>query len=124
MSRHRRRRIGLFVSRSTYMSLWARYADLAERYRALEGDHQSVLEDHEGLLYSLPEELPEPEPAEALESPVRPRRTPSWAQTEEVPVITSLETGLDPDKAEALVRRTRLLDDPSGAWGVNRQVNG
>lgn len=118
MNRHRRRRIGLFVGRRTYMSLWHRYIELAAQYRILEEDHQSVLEDHEELLYDV--EVPgppEPEP-----EPARVRHAPSWAQTEPVPVITTV--GLDPDKATALTRNTGLLNGPGGSWGVTRPENG
>jgi hypothetical protein len=103
MPRHRRRRTGLFVRRRTYRSLQAAYAQLLADYRALESDHQGVLEDHEGLLHDLESPVPAPVP-----------HTPSWAVTEEIPVITTV--GLDPDKADALARRGGLLADPGGAW--------
>lgn len=118
MPSHRRRRIGPFVSRSTYMALWQQYTELLASYRALENDHQSVLEDHEGLLYEL-EVPPGPEPVAA---PEKGRHVPSWAETAEVPVITT--AGLDPDKADALVRRTGLLDQPSGEWSLPPAENG
>lgn len=108
MARHRRRRTGPFVRRSVYLSLWRRYNDLLEAYRALEGDHQAVLEDHEGLLH----DLEDPAPLERSGA----RHTPSWAETEEIPVITSL-VPLDPDKAEALLHRSGMTAAPSGAWG-------
>lgn len=111
MPRHRRRRIGWFVRRSTYRALWSRYDELLDAYRALENDHQNVLEDHEGLLY----DLEAPVPLERTEA----RHTPSWAVTEEVPVITSV--GLDLDKAEALARNTGLFQKPGGAWNSSDQ---
>jgi len=101
MARHKRRGVGLFVRRSTYLSLWRQYRELSAAYAALQGDHQSVLEDHEGLLFDL-------------EDPAPARHTPSWAETEEIPVITTV--GLDPDKADALARNTGLLNRPGGAW--------
>lgn len=115
MPRHRRPRPGPFVRREDYLELWARYSALLADYRALTQDHQDVLEDHEQLLYDQP-----PEP------PVRGQDVvPSWAQTEPIPLITSAGApGLDPDKAEALVRRMSLLDDPAGAWGVTGQETG
>lgn len=122
MSRHRRRRIGLFVSRATYMALWVQYQDLLRDHRALEEDHQMVLEDHEGLLYDL--EAPADETAEIPVSGPRMPRVPSWAETDEIPVITDVQGGLDPDKAGALVRRTSLLDSPSGSWSVPPGENG
>lgn len=108
MARHKRRSVGLFVRRSVYLALWRRYTELLDSYRALEGDLQGVLEDHEGLLH----DLEDPTPLERTEA----RHTPSWAVTEEIPVITSVPP-LDPDKATALTRRTGLLGSPSGAWG-------
>lgn len=122
MSRHRRRRIGLWVSRSTYMALWRQYQELLASYRALEADHQSVLEDHESLLYDL-----EADPEPTAEIPVsRPgaAHVPSWAETTPVPVITDAQAGLDPEKADALLRRTNLLDSPSGSWSVVPGENG
>lgn len=114
MSRHRRRHVGLFVRRSTYLGLWRQYAELHAAYRTLEGDHQSVLEDHEGLLYEVDD-------GPLIEIPAPGRQT-SWGrdaeaaeETVEVPVITSVPP-LDPDKADALVRRGGLLDGPSGSW--------
>lgn len=111
MARHKRRRPGLFVRRSAYLSLQRRYSELLAAYRALEGDHQGVLTDHEELLW-------------AVEAPAHPEPpggayVPSWAVTEEIPVIT--EVPLDPDKATALTHRTGLLDGPSGAWGPVEQ---
>lgn len=120
MSRHRRPRIGVFVRRSAYLELWTRYQDLLRDYQSLGEDHQAVLEHHEELLYRLETAPAEPEPTEVLPAAVRPRHVPSWAETEEVPVIT----GLDPDKADALVRNTGLLDDPSGEWRVPGLQNG
>ena len=117
MARHRRRRVGLWVGRRTYLSLWRRYTELLAEHRALEADHQDVLEDHESLLYGLEEDGP------VVEVPAA--GVPSWARekaaqdvTEEIPVITTV--GLDPDKADALVRRAGLLEQP----GVPRPENG
>jgi hypothetical protein len=97
-----------------YRSLWAQYQDLLRDYRALTEDHQGVLEDHEGLLYDLER------------SGRRPAQT-SWGRenedrldTEEIPQVE----GLDPDKADALVRNVGLLREPSGSWGVARSENG
>jgi hypothetical protein len=42
--------------------------------------------------------------------------------TEEIPVITS--AGLDPDKADALVRNTGLLNVPAGSWSSARGNTG
>lgn len=126
MSRHRRRRIGLFVSRATYMALWVQYQELLRDHRALDEDHQRVLEAHEGLLYDR-EALPEPDLDETAETPVsgpRMPHVPSWAETDEIPVITAVQGGLDPAKADALVRRTSLLDSPSGSWSVPSGENG
>lgn len=102
------------MRRSVYRDLRAAYAALLRDYRALEADHQTVLEDHEGLLYDLER------------AARRPDRT-SWGRanedrldTEELPVAE----GLDPDKADALVRRVGLLHEPSGSWGVARSENG
>lgn len=119
MPRHRRRRLGPFVTRSRYLDLWVRYQELLQAHQVLEGDHQGVLEDHEGLLYELENGPEAPEPTHALESPVRPHPVPSWAQTEELPVV-----GLDAPKADALVRRTGLLEAPGGSWRVTPQENG
>lgn len=108
MARHKRRAVGLFVRRRTYLALWEKYRELAEAYRELEGDHQDVLADHEGLLF----DLEAPAPLERTEA----RHAPSWAVTEEIPVITEL--GLDTAKADALARRTGLLQNPGGAWSA------
>jgi hypothetical protein len=113
MPRHRRRHVWPFVRRDTYLDLRHRYEALLADYRALEADHESVLADHEGLLFNLEADGPP-----SLTDPLPPRagrRVPSWARTEEIPVLA--EDGLDPDKAASLVRRTGLLEDPSGAWG-------
>lgn len=126
MPSHRRRRIGPFVRRSTYMALWHQYQELLRDHRALEADHQGVLEDHEGLLFEL-ETGAGPDMEETAEIPVsgpRMPRVPSWAETDEIPVITDAQAGLDPEKADALVRRTRLLEQPSGSWSVTPGENG
>lgn len=91
MARHRRPGPRLFVSRRRYLVLRREYEELLADYRALADNHDAL-----------------------LEAP-RPRRpVPSWAVTEEIPVITT--AGLDPDKAEALVRRGGLLEGPAGSW--------
>jgi hypothetical protein len=107
MARHKRRSVGLFVRRKTYLSLWKQYRELSTAYHALEADHQGVLDDHEELLF----EAEAPAPLEMAEV----RHVPSWAETEEIPLITTV--GLDPDKADALSRNTGLFDQPGGAWG-------
>jgi hypothetical protein len=106
MARHKRRAVGPFVRRKTYLSLWRQYQELNAAYAALQDDHQSVLEDHEGLLSDLEAPVPLERSGAA--------HVPSWAQTEEIPVITTVP--LDPDKAQALARNTGLLQDPGGAW--------
>lgn len=95
MARHRRY-VGPLVRRKTYIGLWRRYQELEGAYRLLAGELDTALDD-------------------TVETPLPvPRRAPSWAVTEEIPVVT--EPGLDPDKAEALVRRGGLLDGPAGSW--------
>ena len=106
MPQHRRRRIGLFVRRSTYLSLWRRYQELEREHRVLQGDLQNVLEDHEGLLSDFEAEGPLVEVLAPESAP----HVPSWAITEEVPVITTVPP-LDVDKATALVRNTGMLGD-------------
>lgn len=106
MARHRRGHRSPLVRRSTYRALERRYDGLSAAYAALEADHRGVLEDHEGLLFELEEAEPPPEPLPHV---------PSWAETEEIPLITSV--GLDADKAVALARNTGMLRRPGGAWG-------
>lgn len=118
MPQHRRRRIGPLVRRSTYLDLWRAYQDLLRDHRALEEDHQRVLEDHEGLLYDMEETAEVP-----VSGPVLPH-VPSWAETEELPVLRAVEAPLDPSKADSLVRRIGMLDSPSGSWGVAEPENG
>lgn len=106
MSRHRRARTGPFVRRSAYLDLWHRYEALLADYRALEADNALLIGDAE-------------EAATAVEAAgTAPGRyvTPSWAETEPIPVITTAGAGLDPDKATALVHRGGLLVSPSGEW--------
>lgn len=122
MPRHRRPRTGLFVRRRDYLDLWSRYQSLQEDYRALDTDLQAVLEAHEELLYARETGSGEPEPITPPAVPVPARRTPSWAETEELPAVVS--EGLDPDKAEALVRRADLLGSPGGSWRVSGRENG
>lgn len=104
MPRHRRPRPLWFVRRAEYLSLWARY--------------QALLKDHQELL-SGPGTA-----AETFPAPPVPGRyvTPSWAQTVPIPLITT--AGLDPEKADALVRRMCLLEDPAGQWGVAGEETG
>jgi hypothetical protein len=95
VARHRRS-VGLFVRRRTYITLWRRYQELEGAYRLLAGELDTALDD-------------------TVETPLpAPRHVPSWAVTEEIPVITT--AGLDTDKADALVRRGGLLDGPAGSW--------
>jgi hypothetical protein len=91
MGRHKRR-APLLVRRSRYLKLLAAYQELERHYQVLAGDRDAL--------------------AGAAPAPVR--HVPSWAVTEEIPVITT--AGLEPDKAEALVRRGGLLEDPAGSW--------
>jgi hypothetical protein len=106
MPQHRRRRVGLLVRRSAYLSLWRQYQELLRAYRAQQTDLQTVLEDHEGLL----SDLDATGPMEEIPAPEGSPHVPSWAETEPIPVITSLGDGLDVDKASALVRNTGMLD--------------
>jgi hypothetical protein len=94
MGRHRLK-APLLVRRSVFLDLLRRYRELEHHYRVLAGDRDAL--------------------AEGLPAADRPRRpVPSWAETEEIPVITS--AGLDPEKANALVKRGGLLRDPAGSW--------
>lgn len=97
MARHRRRSVGPWVRRRTYLALWRRYVELERHYRVLAGDLDARLEDT----------------LEEIELPPQ-RHVPSWAVTQEIPVVTT--AGLDPEKADALVRRKGLLGDPAGSW--------
>lgn len=92
MARHKRTERWPLVSRRRYLKLRLELEELERHYRAL-------AENHDGLL----------EPTAPA-----PRHVPSWAVTEEIPVITT--AGLDPDKADALVRNIGLLQDPAGSW--------
>lgn len=89
-----KRRAPLIVRRSRYLKLLAAYQELEHHYRVLAGDRDALAGD------------PAPAPV---------RHVPSWAMTEEIPVITT--AGLEPDKADALVRRGGLLEGPAGSWG-------
>ncbi len=93
MAKHKRR-APLFVRRSRYLKLLSAYQELERHYQVLAGDRDALAQ-------------------QAVPAPVR--HVPSWAVTEEIPVITT--AGLEPDKAEALVRRGGLLEDPAGSWG-------
>lgn len=85
------------VRRRRYLALVRAYTDLRDAYRALETDLQSVLEDHEGLLY----ELDQPEEGQAR-----------WGRENE-----RVLDGLDPGRAAALVRTAGMLTGPSGYGG-------
>lgn len=105
MPRHRRGRVGPWVRRATYMALWRRYEALLADYHALERDNALLIADAQDGV--------------AVTDPAPAKHIPSWAETQEIPVITSVGTaGLDPDKATALVHRGGLLDSPSGEWAV------
>lgn len=99
MPRHKRQ-APLFVSRKRYLALQREYEDLKRHYRELASNHDQLLE-------------PEPAP---------PRHTPSWAVTEEIPLITT--AGLDTDKATALLRRWGMAGSPAGSWLGNSGTTG
>lgn len=98
MPRHKRS-APLFVSRRQYLKLRREYEELERHYRALAENHDQL-----------------------LEASGKPRHVPSWAVTEEIPVITS--AGLDPDKADALLRRWGLAGSPAGSWRGNQGTTG
>ncbi len=105
MSRHKRARVGLWVRRAQYMALWRRYEALLADYHALERDNALLIADAQDGV-SVVDPAPE-------------RHVPSWAETQEIPLITSVGSpGLDPDKATALLHRGGLLDSPSGEWAI------
>lgn len=108
----------MWVGRETYLDLWRRYGELLAAYRALEADHQAVLEDHEGLLYDMEQTLQIPVSRPAS------RAVPSWARTEEMPVVEAPQPGLDPSQTDALIRRGDMLRSPSGRWRVGPDQNG
>ena len=101
MARHKRR-APWFVRRSVYLDLLRRYQELERDYRVLAGDRDVL--------------------AEAVEAPAPVRHTPSWAETEPIPVITT--AGLDTDKADALLRRWGMAGSPAGSWDGNRGTTG
>lgn len=101
MPRHKRR-APLFVSRKRYLALQREHEELKRHYRELAQNHDQLLES----------ETPAPEP----------RHTPSWAVTEEVPVITT--AGLDTDKTTALLRRWGMAGSPAGSWRGNAGTTG
>jgi hypothetical protein len=101
MGRHRRK-APLLVRRRVFLDLLRRYQELEHHYRVLAGDRDALAERPPGT------------------QPLR--HVPSWAVTEEIPVITS--AGLDPDKADALVRNTGLLNVPAGSWSSARGNTG
>ena len=101
MPRHKRS-APLFVGRRRYLKLRREYEELERHYRALAENHDRLLE-----------------PASA-DQPAR--HVPSWAVTEESPVITT--AGMDTAKADALVRRWGMAGSPAGSWGVNRGTTG
>lgn len=92
------------VRRTRYLALARRSEALREAYRALEADLQSVLEDHEGLLY----DLERPEEGQT-----------GWGRLNEVAL-----SGMDPVRAAALIRASGLLTGPSGYGGGSRGTTG
>jgi hypothetical protein len=94
---HRRAPVWPLVRRSRYRALVRERDALRAEYRALEADLQLVLEDHEGLLY----ELGDPSPGQTR-----------WGRVNEVVLM-----GLDPERAQALVRAGGMLESPSGYNG-------
>lgn len=101
MPRHKRR-APLLVRRRVFLDLMRRYQELEHHYRVLAGNLDAMTEA----------------PVAAEPS----RHVPSWAETQEIPVITS--AGLDPDKAGALVRNGGLLNGPAGSWTSSRGTTG
>lgn len=104
MPRHRRTPVWPLVRRSRYLDLVRRSEALQTEYRALEDDLQSVLEDHEGLLYDLEQ------PGEGQTR---------WGRLNELALI-----GLDPGTAAGLIRITGMLTDPSGYGDGSRGTTG
>lgn len=102
MPRHKRQ-APLFVSRRRYLKLRREHEELERHYRELAANHDQLLE-----------------PASPADPPAR--HTPSWAVTEEIPVITT--AGLDPDKTDALLRRWGMAGSPAGSWRANRGTTG
>lgn len=86
-----------------YRRLAREYADLARAYRELQTEHAALLADTVDAVA-----VPEPLPGRYT--------VPSWAVTEEIPVITEVPP-LDPDKATALIRNTGLLQQPGFGTG-------
>jgi hypothetical protein len=95
---HRRAPVWPLVRRSRYRAMVRERDALREGYKALEADLQNVLEDHEGLLYEL--EVPAPGQTR-------------WGRVNEVVL-----RGLDPERAQALVRTGGMLESPSGYNGA------
>lgn len=104
MPRHRRKPVWPLVRRTRYLALARRSEVLREAYRALEADLQAVLEDHEGLLY----DLERPEAGQTR-----------WGRVNEIAL-----TGMDPDRAAALVRLSGMLTRPSGYGGGSPGTTG
>lgn len=104
MTAHRRVPVRLFVRRSRYLTLLRALETLRAEYRTLEADLQSVLEDHEGLLY----DLERPEEGQT-----------GWGRLNEVAL-----SGMDPVRAAALIRASGLLTGPSGYGGGSRGTTG
>jgi hypothetical protein len=101
MGRHRRK-APLLVRRSVFLDLLRRYQELEYHYRLLAGDRDA-----------LAERPPAAEPS---------RHVPSWAETQEIPVITT--AGLDVEKAAALLRRWEMAGSPAGSWTAPRGTTG
>lgn len=99
MSQHRRR-APLLVGRRRYLRLLAAYQELERHYRELAANHDRLVH---------------------LDAPA-PRRAPAWAETTEIPVITT--AGLDTEKAAALLRRWGMAGSPAGSFSPNRGTTG
>lgn len=112
MARHKKGRIPWLGIRRSYRQLSAAYSELLSEYRALSADHQLILRE------TAAEELEPLVPAPGQTS--WGARREAQEADEPVPVIT----GLDPDKAFALLRNSDLLESPSGAWRVEWPENG
>jgi hypothetical protein len=99
MARHRRSSPP-FVRRGRYLRLLAAYEELERHYRELARNHDRLVH---------------------LDRPA-PRRAPAWAETTEIPVITT--AGLDTEKAAALLRRWGMAGSPAGSFQANRGTTG
>lgn len=123
MAKHRHRKIRWWRLRGAYADLHRDFARLATEHRSLRDDHEALLADMSEAAVQSPEPRPE-QTAWGLENELAAAED----DTSEIPIITSLDLenqeGMDPDKAEALIRRTGLLDDVSGSWRVVRPQSG